>query len=71
MATVIIPTPLRKFTGQKTKLEVEGASAVEWQRAILEGYRAFRMLKDHRGGFLTIDTAARTLRYLPAASRGN
>ena len=29
MATVIIPTPLRKFTGQKTKLEVEGASVKE------------------------------------------
>ncbi len=29
MATVIIPTPLRKFTGQKTKLEVEGTSVKE------------------------------------------
>ncbi|MBS1618846.1 MAG: MoaD/ThiS family protein [Bacteroidetes bacterium] len=29
MATVIIPTPLRKFTGQKTKLEAEGSSVKE------------------------------------------
>jgi hypothetical protein len=50
-------------------LEVEACSAVEWQRAILEGYRAFRALKDHRGGFLTIDTNARTLRYRPTAPR--
>jgi NTP pyrophosphatase (non-canonical NTP hydrolase) len=48
-------------------LEVEGASAVEWQRAILEGYRAFRSLKDHGGGFLTIEAARRTLRYRPTA----
>jgi NTP pyrophosphatase (non-canonical NTP hydrolase) len=50
-------------------LEVEAANAVEWQHAILEGYRAFRLLKDHGGGFLTIDAAPRTLRYRPVAPR--
>ena len=50
-------------------LEVEAEHAVEWQRAILEGYRAFRLLKDHGGGFLTIDAKARTLRYRPTAPR--
>jgi hypothetical protein len=52
-------------------LEVEAANAVEWQRAILEGYRAFRLLKEHGGGFLTIDAQARTLRYRPTAPRAN
>lgn len=44
-------------------LEVDKSSAAEWQRAILEGYRAFRLLKERRGGFLTIDAASRTLLY--------
>jgi NTP pyrophosphatase (non-canonical NTP hydrolase) len=50
-------------------LEVEAASAAEWQRAILEGYRAFRLLKDHGGGFLFIDAEQRTLRYRPVTAR--
>ncbi|MCW3124695.1 MAG: MoaD/ThiS family protein [Bacteroidetes bacterium] len=29
MATVIIPTPLRKFTNQKTRLEVDGGNVKE------------------------------------------
>lgn len=60
---------LKWVTRMVRGLEVEAASAVEWQRAILEGYRAFRLLKDHRGGVLTIDTALRTLRYRPTAPR--
>ncbi len=52
-------------------LEVEGVTAAEWQRAILQGYHAFRLLKDHSGGFLTIDAARRSLRYNPAAPRAN
>lgn len=58
---------LKWVTRMVRGLEVETASAVEWQRAILEGYRAFRLLNDHRGGFLTIDTALRALRYRPTA----
>ena len=29
MATIIIPTPLRKFTNQKTRLEVDGSNVKE------------------------------------------
>jgi molybdopterin synthase sulfur carrier subunit len=29
MATIIIPTPLRKFTNQKTRLDVDGANVKE------------------------------------------
>jgi NTP pyrophosphatase (non-canonical NTP hydrolase) len=49
-------------------LEVEACSAIDWQRAILEGYRAFRELHDNSGGVLIIDAEHRTLRYtaLPA-----
>jgi NTP pyrophosphatase (non-canonical NTP hydrolase) len=61
---------LKWVTKMVRGLEVEGCSAVEWQRAILEGYRAFRLLKDHGGGFLTIDAAHRSLRYRPTAPHG-
>lgn len=48
-------------------LEVERASASEWQRAILEGYQAFRLLKANRGGILTIDCESRRLNYAHVA----
>ena len=44
MATVIIPTPLRKFTNQKTRLEVEGSNVKE---AIEELALNFPDLKKH------------------------
>ena len=49
-------------------LEVEACSAIDWQRAILEGYRAFRELKASGGGTLTIDAEHRTLRYSSQAA---
>ena len=44
MATVIIPTPLRKFTNQKTRLEVDGGNVKE---AIEELALNFPDLKKH------------------------
>jgi molybdopterin converting factor small subunit len=44
MATIIIPTPLRKFTNQKTRLEVDGGSVKE---AIDELTLNFPDLKKH------------------------
>ena len=44
MATVIIPTPLRKFTNQKTRLEVDGRNVKE---AIEELAVNFPDLKKH------------------------
>jgi len=44
MATVIIPTPLRKFTDQKTKLDVDGANVKE---AIADLALNFPDLKKH------------------------
>jgi NTP pyrophosphatase (non-canonical NTP hydrolase) len=49
-------------------LEVDTSTAAEWQRAILEGYKAFRQLKENRGGALTIDAVHRGLIYAPPAS---
>jgi molybdopterin converting factor small subunit len=44
MATIIIPTPLRKFTNQKTRLEVDGSNVKE---AIQELALNFPDLKKH------------------------
>ena len=44
MATIIIPTPLRKFTDQKTRLDVDGSSVKE---AIDELALNFPDLKKH------------------------
>jgi molybdopterin converting factor small subunit len=44
MATIIIPTPLRKFTNQKTRLEVDGSNVKE---AIEELALNFPDLKKH------------------------
>lgn len=44
MATIVIPTPLRKFTNQKTRLEVDGSNVKE---AIEELALNFPDLKKH------------------------
>lgn len=44
MATIIIPTPLRKFTNQKTRLDVEGTNVKE---AIADLTLNFPDLKKH------------------------
>ena len=44
MATIIIPTPVRKFTNQKTRLEVDGSNVKE---AIEELAVNFPDLKKH------------------------
>jgi molybdopterin synthase sulfur carrier subunit len=44
MATIIIPTPLRKFTNQKTRLDVDGAN---FKEAIEDLTLNFPDLKKH------------------------
>lgn len=44
-------------------LEVRIASAGDWERAIFEGYKVFRLLSRSHGGFVTIDLNDRTMRY--------
>jgi NTP pyrophosphatase (non-canonical NTP hydrolase) len=36
----------------------------QWERAILEGYRIFRLLREHRGGHVTLDLPQRKLHYV-------
>lgn len=43
--------------------EVESRPMWQWELAILEGYRVFRLLKAHRGGRVTADLDSHTLTY--------
>jgi NTP pyrophosphatase (non-canonical NTP hydrolase) len=44
-------------------LEVRGASPGDWEKAILSGYRVFRLLGRHRGGRVTVDLLDKSLKY--------
>src|SRR6478735_2153498 len=43
--------------------EVERVPFWQWERAIIEGYRVFRLLRTNRGGRLSLDLMKRELRY--------
>jgi NTP pyrophosphatase (non-canonical NTP hydrolase) len=54
---------LKKVKGLVAGREVEVCSLHEWERAILVGYRAWRQVRDNRGGLVVGDLLARTLEY--------
>jgi len=45
--------------------EVESRPLWQWERAILEGYRVFRLLKEHREGTVTVDLDEHSLTFVP------
>ena len=45
--------------------EVEARPIWQWERAILEGFRTFRELREHRGGTVSIDLDQRTIQFEP------
>ncbi|WP_426246559.1 MazG nucleotide pyrophosphohydrolase domain-containing protein [Nocardioides sp. LHG3406-4] len=64
-----VPADLIKACQRMTShLEVSERSGADWEYAILAGYRAFRALRDHRGGILHADLEARTLTFTPPSS---
>lgn len=61
-----IPADLIKACRRMTShLEVAERTVADWEYAVLAGYRAFRELRDHRGGTLHVDLIARTLTFRP------
>jgi NTP pyrophosphatase (non-canonical NTP hydrolase) len=52
---------LSLLQGLTKDLEVQEASAGEWELAIMEGYRVFRLLNRERGGVVAVDLIARNL----------
>src|SRR5262249_34989817 len=57
---------LLKTVGQFVKgYEVDACPLALWERAILQGYKAFRQVKENNGGVITGDRYARTVHYRP------
>src|SRR5205807_443563 len=54
---------LKKVKALVAGREVEVCSLHEWERAILEGYRVWRLVRDKRGGIVVGDQLTRTLEY--------
>lgn len=52
-------------------LEVHSCTAKQWKAAILQGYSAFKHLKDHCGGRVDVDLDQQTLTYHPPPVREN
>jgi NTP pyrophosphatase (non-canonical NTP hydrolase) len=50
-------------------LEVKAASWHDWELAILEGYKMFRILNRNRGGRVLVDLAKRQLNYISQSTR--
>ena len=48
--------------------EVDDVPLWQWEATILNGYRVFRKLREHRGGTVTLDLVNRTLCYDPPSS---
>jgi NTP pyrophosphatase (non-canonical NTP hydrolase) len=45
--------------------EVEARPLWQWEKAILEGFRVFRLLREHRGGAVTVDLDHRSVSFEP------
>jgi hypothetical protein len=60
--TVRLDYPIfREIKTQVKRLEVRARSFTLWERAILEGYRVYRQLRQDGGGIVTIDLASRQI----------
>lgn len=51
--------------------EVSACPMWQWERAILDGFRVFRELRDARGGTVEVDLIERTLKFKHAESSGD
>jgi NTP pyrophosphatase (non-canonical NTP hydrolase) len=58
---------LKTIKGLTAGFEARKIRAREWERAILEGYRVWRQLRDHNGGVVVGDLLAGTIAYCPLA----
>jgi hypothetical protein len=58
---------LRTIRDLTRSFEVAVRTPVEWQTAIVEGFRVFRSLLMHRGGTVQCDLMERTIDFVPRA----
>jgi hypothetical protein len=54
---------LKTITEFTSGYEVDSVPLWQWDRAIMEGYRVFRLLRQDGGGHVTLDLAKRELNY--------
>jgi hypothetical protein len=60
---------LRTIKNLTLHLEVQQRSLHQWERAILEGYRVWRLIWDYGRGTVVGDLSARTIEYEPNGER--
>lgn len=58
---------LKTVKNMTQRLEVSFMSWNDWEKAILEGYKVFRLLKEYAGGSVMCDLNARTITYSRAS----
>lgn len=56
---------LKTIKGLTAELEVRAAPLRDWERAILDGYRIWRQVRDHNGGTVIGDLLAGTIDFRP------
>jgi NTP pyrophosphatase (non-canonical NTP hydrolase) len=57
---------IRRMTSH---LEVATRTEAEWQRAILVGFEAWRLLRQHRGGRISVDLVSHSVKFTPLERR--
>ena len=60
---------LKAISNLASGLEVKAVSWHDWELAILEGYKLFRILNRNRGGRVKVDLQERRLEYFPIGTR--
>lgn len=56
---------LKQVRGLATGYEVANVPLWQWERAILDGFKIFRLLLQHKGGMVRADLANKTLDFTP------
>jgi hypothetical protein len=59
---------LKTVRGMVSGFEVADLPLWQWERAILDGFRVFRLLFENKGGTVEADLRKRTLTYKPPAA---
>jgi hypothetical protein len=56
---------LKQVHSMVSGYQVDKCPLWQWEKAILEGFRVFRELREHRGGMVTVDMIKHTLTFKP------
>jgi len=54
---------LRTVKNMTEGLEVSSRTAHDWERAIIDGFRVWRQVREHKGGAVVVDLNRRSVRY--------